>query len=204
MAFPLIAPLPTFIPTLHPCIQPASHSSLLPSRGYHSDIRAGTGSQPWVGTGWDHSPQGLTTSRPTLAMPWHGQSTPGTLTWGAGNAHVPSVPWGHEDPQNASGYLHNSSPCCSHRKRGFHSPPQGCARRWGAAVGAAAPGCLWECSPPPAFCCQPPAAPWNPRGKIPPLPRPHRRPWAALCPCLTPTSLPPTRAAVRVPVSSAM
>lgn len=48
MAFPLIAPLPTFIPTLHPCIQPPA-----PVWSHPGDPggRAGTDSQPWKGTG---------------------------------------------------------------------------------------------------------------------------------------------------------
>lgn len=66
MAFPLIAPLPTFIPTLHPCIQPPA-----PVWSQQETLVAEQGLVPSLGwaQGWGHSPQGLMTSRPTLAMP---------------------------------------------------------------------------------------------------------------------------------------
>lgn len=190
MAFPLIAPLPTCIPTLHPCIQPPA-----PVWSHPGDPggRAGTNSQPWMGT-W---------MGPQSPRVDDLQTHPGhALTWAEHTRHphlgcrqctcaicALGTRWSPKCLLAPAQLL----PMLLPQKRGFHSPPQGCARRQGAAMGAATSGCLWECSPPPAFCCQPPAAPWNPRGKrkSPPLPRPPGCPWAALCSCLTPTSLPP-------------
>lgn len=173
MAFPLIAPLPTFIPTLHPCIQ-----APVPVWSHPRDPggRAGTDSQPWMGT--DGSPR-AGDLRATLAVPWHGQSTPGTLTWGAGNARC--------SPKHllAPAQL---LPTPLPPKRGFHSPPQGCARSRGLPWGPEHPH---VCGGAPLL--------QQPLGTLeagaPQLPRPRGCPWVALCPC----SLP--RHGVRVPVS---
>lgn len=142
-------------------------------------------------------------SKPILAMTWSGQSTPGTLTWDAGDACVPSVPWGHDDPLNASRHLHNS-PCCSHQKRGFIPHPRAVPGVGGCRGGRCIRmfvGVLSSSSvllPAPSSPLEPqrqeqepptPKSPWMPMGGSVPLPHSY---------------LPPTCADVRVPVSSAM
>lgn len=113
MAFPLIAPLPTFVPTLHPHSQPHAPTQL--SR--RGPCGPGTQFPSTVGAwGWGHGPQGLVASRPTLAMSLYGQSTLGTLTWGEGDACVRSVRWGCDGPQTPP-------PHPAPTQKGLRSPP---------------------------------------------------------------------------------
>lgn len=153
----------------------------------------GPDSHPWA-WGQGHGSQGLVASRPTLAMPPRGQSTPGTLTWGEGNGRAQSVPWGYDGPQNASLPLH-ISPSCSHAEGGFIHHPQGCAGRRGAAAGASEAQCSGKCSPPTAFCCQPPNSPLELKGeqKSPAggTPHTHQRPTDARGQLRAPAPLPP-------------
>lgn len=93
MAFPLIAPLPTFIRTLHPHIQPPApawpswRGTLVPRTQF-----------PLHGQGmglYSLRANGLQTH---MALPLHGQSTPATT----GDVHVQSVPWGCGGTRNTT------------------------------------------------------------------------------------------------------
>lgn len=198
MAFPLIAPLPTFIPTLHPCIHPPA-----PGWSHPGDPtgRAGTDSQSWKGTGMGpQSPRAEDLqSHPGRALAWAEHPRHPRLGCGQCTCAI-CAPGTQRSPQRlqASAQL---LPMLLPQKGGSFPTP-GLCQEVEAATGAGASGCLWESSPPAAFCCQPPAAPWNPRGKSPSLPGPPGCPWAALSPLLTPSAS--HLRCVLVPVRSAM